>query len=82
LPNIGIIGSGGLRSGLDLAKAIALGADLGASAAPNLLAQNDGGSEAVYEAILAVIDELRISMFCTGAANLAELRQTPLYSVG
>lgn len=82
LPSIGIIGSGGLRSGLDLAKAIALGADLGASAAPNLLAQNDGGSEAVYEAILAVIDELRISMFCTGAANLAELRQTPLYSVG
>ncbi len=82
LPTIGIIGSGGVRSGLDIAKAIALGADLGAAAAPNLLAQDEGGSEAVHAAILAMLDQLRISMFCTGAANLAELRQIPLYSVG
>lgn len=79
LPEIVLIGSGGVKTGLDVAKAIALGADLAGSAAPNLFAQNTGGVEAIIEGLQTLIDELRITMFCTGAANLAELKQVPLY---
>jgi isopentenyl-diphosphate delta-isomerase len=79
LPQITLIGSGGLRSGVDVAKALALGADIAASATPNLAAQDNGGAEAIAESIGALLDELRITMFCTGAANLAALRTTPLH---
>ena len=79
LPRITLIGSGGVRSGLDVAKAIALGADLAGSAAPHLVtAVGDGGAAAVGEGLQAFIDELRITMFCTGAGDLAALRATPL----
>ena len=79
LPRIILIGSGGVRSGLDVAKAIALGADLAGSAAPHLAtAVADDGADAVIEGLQAFIEELRIAMFCTGAANLAALRTTPL----
>jgi isopentenyl-diphosphate delta-isomerase len=78
LPGLTIIGSGGIRTGLDGAKAIALGADIVASATPNLAAQDNGGAEAIAESIGAFLDELRIAMFCAGAADLAALRQTPL----
>jgi isopentenyl-diphosphate Delta-isomerase len=78
LPGLTIIGSGGIRTGLDGAKAIALGADLVASATPNLAAQDNGGPAAIAESIGAFLDELRIAMFCAGAADLAALRKTPL----
>lgn len=78
LPDVLLIGSGGIRTGLDVAKAIALGADMAGSAAPNLFAQNDGGVDAIIDHLQAMIDELRIAMFCTGAANLAQLRNVPL----
>lgn len=81
LPHIPLIGSGGLRTGLDAAKAIALGADIAASAAPNLVAQEHGGAAAIAESIQALLDELRITMFCTGSANLLALRQAALQHV-
>ena len=79
LPNVTLIGSGGIRSGLDVAKTIALGADMAGSAAPHLAAAVNGdGAQAVADGLQAWIDELRIAMFCVGAANLAALRQVPL----
>ena len=79
LPHTILIGSGGIRSGQDVAKAIALGADLGGSAAPHLFSAVDGdGPDAVVTGLQAFIDELRITMFCVGAANLQALRATPL----
>lgn len=79
LPNVTLIGSGGVRSGLDVAKTIALGADMAGSAAPHLAAAVNGeGAQAVADGLQAWIDELRIAMFCVGAANLAALRQVPL----
>jgi isopentenyl-diphosphate delta-isomerase len=77
LPAIPLIASGGLRSGLDLAKGIALGADLGAMAGPFLKAAADS-PEAVVRAIAKVVDELRLVMFATGSGNLAALRQARL----
>ncbi len=83
LPEVLLIGSGGVRSGLDVAKAIALGADLAGSAAPHLFAAVNGdGAATVQEGLQAFVDELRIAMFCTGAADLAALRRTPLDRVG
>lgn len=79
LPDVVLIGSGGVRSGLDVAKAIALGADLAGSAAPHLFAAVEGaGVDTVSEGLQAFVDELRITMFLAGAGDLAALRRTPL----
>jgi isopentenyl-diphosphate Delta-isomerase len=74
-PTVPLIASGGLRNGLEIAKAIALGADLAGLAFPFLRAAND--SEAAVEALTEVlIAELTTVLFCTGNATLADLRQS------
>jgi isopentenyl-diphosphate Delta-isomerase len=76
LPNIPLIGSGGVRSGVDVAKAIALGADLVGTAKPALVsAVAERGAEAVIEGLSAYIAELRIAMFCCGCADIKALRR-------
>lgn len=77
LPAIPLIASGGLRSGTDIAKAIALGADLGAMAGPFLKAAAES-PEAVVREIEQVVSELRLVLFATGSADLAALRHAPL----
>jgi isopentenyl-diphosphate delta-isomerase len=74
-----VIGSGGVRSGLDAAKAIALGADLAGLAQP-FLGPAMESAERVGEKIERTLRELRIAMFCVGARNLAELRRAELVS--
>ena len=76
LPEIPLIASGGLRSGMDLAKSLALGADLGGLAGPFLKAANVS-TQAVAELADELADMLRIAMFCTGIANVEELQGTP-----
>ncbi len=79
LPEVTIIGSGGVRSGVDVAKAIALGADLAGTAKPALAsAIDERGAEAVVEGLTAFIRELRVAMFCSGCATLADLRKLDL----
>lgn len=76
LPGVTIIGSGGVRSGVDVAKAIALGADLAGTAKPALSsAIDERGAEAVVEGLEAFIRELRVAMFCSGCADLGGLRK-------
>jgi len=72
-PGLPLIATGGLRSGVDVAKAIALGADVGAMARP-LLVRADEGEESLRQFVAEVITELQICMFATGAANVAGLR--------
>jgi isopentenyl-diphosphate Delta-isomerase len=72
-----LFASGGLRTGVDLAKAVALGATLGGIARPFLEAAALS-AEAAVEAGQELIAELRISMFCIGAPDLASLHDTPL----
>ena len=69
-----VIASGGVRTGMDVGKAIALGALAGGLAKPFLQPALDG-SEAVVERIEDLIAELRTTMFVTGSASIAELRQ-------
>ncbi|HEX2252986.1 MAG TPA: type 2 isopentenyl-diphosphate Delta-isomerase [Thermoanaerobaculia bacterium] len=73
-----VIGSGGLRHGLDVAKAIALGADLAGMAWPFLAAATES-SQRVVERIERVVRELRITMFCLGARTIAELQRVPIH---
>jgi len=77
LPDIPLIASGGLRSGTDVAKSLALGADLGAMAGPFLKAAAES-SEAVVRTIEHVVSELRLVMFATGSADLRALRMSKL----
>jgi isopentenyl-diphosphate delta-isomerase len=69
LADIPIIASGGLRSGTDIAKTLALGANLGAMAGPFLKAAAES-PDAVLRAIKQVVDELRLVMFATSSADL------------
>lgn len=73
-PDIVVFASGGLRGGIDLAKCLALGADLGGMAGPFLKAA-DQDVEAVAAEIEATVAELRVAMFAAGIASVAGLRQ-------
>jgi isopentenyl-diphosphate delta-isomerase len=79
LPRRLVIGSGGLRDGLEVAKCIALGATVCAMAWPFLRAAQDG-VDAVVTEIEGVIETLRITMFLSGAPDLLQLSRTPLVS--
>lgn len=68
-----LIASGGLRDGMEVAKAIALGADLAGLAFPFLQAASDSES-AVDELIKILIAEIKTVMFCTGNATISELK--------
>lgn len=78
LPHLPLVASGGIRNGIEVAKAIRLGANLVGMAAPALQAVCGAQEQAVVETFGAVIEELRIAAFCTGSANLAQLKQAPL----
>ncbi|MEW6582786.1 MAG: type 2 isopentenyl-diphosphate Delta-isomerase [Actinomycetota bacterium] len=79
LPDGIVIASGGLRTGVDVAKCIALGADAAALAAP-LLHAAVAGRDAVRDALAVLIAGLRIAMFSVGAPTVTELRATPRIS--
>ena len=77
IPGATVIGSGGVRNGLDAAKAIAFGADL-VGLAQRFLEAADRSAEAVVERAERLVRELRIAMFCCGAGDLEALKRAPL----
>ncbi len=76
-PHLPIIASGGLRNGIDVAKAIALGATAGGLAGPFLKAA-DHSVDSVDQLLREIITQIRITMLCSGARTITDLQRTPL----
>lgn len=80
-PEAQVIASGGIRDGIDCAKAIRLGAHVVGQAAGVLAAAMVSPDEVVAH-FSTIIKQLRICCFCTGSGDLQALRQAPLQSAG
>jgi isopentenyl-diphosphate delta-isomerase len=76
-PEVPIFASGGIRNGVEIAKSIALGANLAGMASPFLKAAAQS-PEAVLQVIDRLTSEIRISMFASGARNLQALANIQL----
>ena len=79
-PDVGIIASGGIRTGIDVAKSIALGADIAGIAGPFLKV----AVRSLDETIASIEDinmELRVTMFVVGAKDINTLSKIDLHKV-
>ncbi|CEJ43474.1 type 2 isopentenyl-diphosphate Delta-isomerase [Umezakia ovalisporum] len=74
-PDVPLVASGGLRHGLDVAKAIALGADLAGLAMPFLQAAVESEA-ALYDLVNVLIAEITTVLFCTGNPTLNNLQNS------
>ena len=79
--DIPVVSSGGIRSGLDAAKAIALGADAVGMALPALKGAYEG-QDALVQMVERFNESLRIAMFLVGASNIEELKNSNLIIKG
>ena len=71
------IASGGMRTGYDIARALALGARCGGMAVPMLRAQRAGGEAAVSELIAQILASIRAVCLLTGSAAVSDLARAP-----
>lgn len=76
-PDLPIIASGGLRTGIDVAKSIALGASLGGMAGPFLKAAAHS-VDLTIQTIQELQREIRVCMFAAGVGNVEQLQRTRL----
>ncbi|MGD8306437.1 MAG: type 2 isopentenyl-diphosphate Delta-isomerase [Ignavibacteria bacterium] len=73
-----LIGSGGINTSLEAAKAFALGADMVASARMILKVLDESGVEGTVKYITDMFNEIRIIMYLTGSKNLKALKKGKL----
>ncbi len=78
----GVIAGGGMFSSLNIAKALALGADAVGLAGEPLYLLLKRGRRALVKAIKKLEEELRLIMLLTGSVTLGELRRAPLVITG
>ncbi len=76
-----LISTGGVRNGLDMARALALGASLVGMGFPFLKAASES-YEAVCELLETVVAELKVAMQLSGAATIAQLQQADVVVTG
>ncbi|MBM4398577.1 MAG: type 2 isopentenyl-diphosphate Delta-isomerase [Deltaproteobacteria bacterium] len=77
-----VIASGGIRTGVEAARALALGASVAGVAAPVASAWFEGGEEAVERVLSRMIDGVRAAFVLTGSRSLADLRAAPRIVTG
>lgn len=80
VPHLPLIASGGMRTGVDAAKALALGATLAGVAGPLLRAAATSEERAVA-ALRGLIEELRLTMFAVGARTVDQLNPSLLFEL-
>lgn len=73
--NFQLVASGGIHNGLDIAKALAFGADLAGAARPLLKALRAGGIHALEKLVNGWSTQFRGAMFLTGSMTIADLQQ-------
>jgi isopentenyl-diphosphate Delta-isomerase len=76
-----LISTGGVRSGLDIARALALGATLVGMGFPFLKAASES-YEAVCELLETVVAEMKVAMQLSGAASIGQLREVDIVVTG
>ncbi|QQR90913.1 MAG: type 2 isopentenyl-diphosphate Delta-isomerase [Myxococcales bacterium] len=76
------IATGGIRHGLDVAAALAMGAHMAGIARPVLQAYQQGGIDAVEQFLEQVQMQLRATMLLCGARTIAELQSAPKVILG
>jgi len=76
-----VIASGGVRTGMDIAKCLAIGADLCGMALP-LLKPALESDEALAQQIEALHHELAVTMFLSGSGKIADLKKARMYIMG
>jgi len=77
-PDYAVWASGGVRSGLDAAKLIAMGAQMVGLAQP-IIAAALKGEESLDQRMAQIEFELKTSMFCTGSKTIGELQEKDLW---
>ncbi len=81
-PDTRLVASGGIRTGLEVAKVLALGADLAGMALPLFRAQQTGGIDGAEAVLGVILAGLRQALVLTGSRSCADLRQRPRVVTG
>ncbi|MCE4600739.1 MAG: type 2 isopentenyl-diphosphate Delta-isomerase [Desulfurococcales archaeon] len=81
-PGAYIVGSGGIRDGLDAAKVIALGADIAGLALPALRVLIRSGVEGLRKYINSILYQIKSIIFLTGGKRPVDLWRTPITITG
>ncbi|MGA9523954.1 MAG: type 2 isopentenyl-diphosphate Delta-isomerase [Myxococcaceae bacterium] len=81
-PEVTVVASGGLRTGLDVARALVLGANLGGMALPLFRAQQEGGRAGAEAALVRILTALKHALLLTGCRTVAELQKAPRVITG
>jgi len=81
-PDVRLVASGGVRTGLEVAKVLALGADLAGMALPLFRAQQAGGLDGADKAVQVILAALRQAFILTSSRSCAELRRRPVVVTG